>query len=73
MQRPQRDEIDMFWECVDDVKPCPFCGKDNLTINRRNGKYGLFYFIKCGICGGVGGTGATTSEAYNKWQIREDE
>ena len=41
-----------------DLKPCPFCGSNEAYVNiNYSGKNRThFYFVRCDICGGQGGT-----------------
>lgn len=43
------------------IKPCPFCGSENLSV----GSFGNY--IKCKNCGTVGPDGSTLNEAFDKW------
>ena len=44
-----------------EIKPCPFCGSENLSV----GSFGIY--IKCKNCGTVGPDGSTLNEAFDKW------
>lgn len=46
---------------MDKLKPCPFCGSENLSV----GSFGNY--IKCKNCGTVGPDGSTLNEAFDKW------
>jgi Lar family restriction alleviation protein len=63
-------EIEEFFERNLDVKKCPFCGSKYVSINRRGGKYGKFYFMQCTICGAQSGTSAAADNALEKWNNR---
>lgn len=43
------------------IKPCPFCGSENLSVG------GFENYIKCKNCGAAGPDGSTLNEAFNKW------
>ena len=43
------------------IKPCPFCGSENLSV----GSFGNY--IKCKNCGTAGPDGSTLNEAFDKW------
>ena len=43
------------------IKPCPFCGSENLSV----GNFGNY--IKCINCGTAGPDGSTLNEAFDKW------
>ena len=34
-----------------DLKPCPFCGSDNVDVFARGGRFGEFVWIECINCG----------------------
>lgn len=38
------------------LKPCPFCGSKDVSINCRGGRYGHFTFVECNFCGGKSGS-----------------
>ena len=44
-----------------EIKPCPFCGNENLSV----GSFGNY--IKCKNCGTAGPDGSTLNEAFDKW------
>ncbi|MCK4983705.1 MAG: Lar family restriction alleviation protein [Victivallaceae bacterium] len=48
------------------LKPCPFCGSENLTINHD------YYpsWISCEGCGSLGPEDEDTQEAEKKWNTR---
>ena len=73
---------------MENLKPCPFCGSDKITIWNSHGKHNnWFYYVKCDICGGQGGTAGTPNnwdktdenewnniyfdKAVNKWNERK--
>lgn len=43
------------------IKPCPFCGSENLSVG------GFENYIKCKNCGAAGPDGSTLNEAFDKW------
>lgn len=53
------------------LKDCPFCGRDKISGWRGvNRKGDFFYYIKCDICGGQGGTAGISRELVddkNAW------
>ena len=34
-----------------EIKPCPFCGGDDIYTKYNGGKYGRFYYVECSTCG----------------------
>ena len=34
------------------LKPCPFCGGDDIYTKYNGAKHGRFYYIECNTCGG---------------------
>ena len=36
---------------IEELKRCPFCGDDNAAAVASTGKYGIFVYIECGLCG----------------------
>lgn len=69
-------ELDLFWEKHSDVKPCPFCGSDNIFIHEKAGRrspYNSFYYLKCKFCGGSSGASEDIDAVYEKWQTRKCE
>ena len=44
-----------------EIKPCPFCGSENLSVG------GFGNYIKCKNCGTAGPDGSTLNEAFDKW------
>ena len=44
-----------------EIKPCPFCGSENLSVG------GFENYIKCKNCGAAGPDGSTLNEAFDKW------
>ena len=38
------------------MKPCPFCGNEDINCLCRGGRYGHFVFMKCPVCGARGKT-----------------
>lgn len=53
-----------------ELKPCPFCGGENLNI--RHGKY--MWWVEClnGDCGANGGTKVHKKKAIEAWNRRVD-
>lgn len=43
------------------IKPCPFCGSENLSVG------GFENYIKYKNCGAAGPDGSTLNEAFDKW------
>lgn len=43
------------------IKPCPFCGSENLSVGSFEN------YIKCKNCGAAGPDGSTLNEAFDKW------
>lgn len=46
---------------MDKIKPCSFCGSENLSVG------GFGNYIKCKNCGTAGPDGSTLNEAFDKW------
>lgn len=46
---------------MEKIKPCPFCGSENLSVG------GFENYIKCKNCGAAGPDGSTLNEAFDKW------
>jgi Lar family restriction alleviation protein len=62
-----------FREKHHDIKPCPFCGSDDLSIREDSDPFNdEFYgfFIECLSCGASSGTGPKVESAYMLWQTR---
>lgn len=62
---------------MSELKPCPFCGgqcKEVMRFFSDDGKF-LGYGVICAICGALGPSGQTASEAIATWTRRplEDE
>ena len=55
-----------------ELKNCPFCGSDNISMWWQRGKYGRFAFIKCGTCEAQTGTKAL-SKNLSEPEIWEDD
>lgn len=58
-----------------ELKPCPFCGKNELTMGRsfvsgNKGKYKNQYYIVCSICDSKGPNWHTEKGAVNAWNRR---
>ena len=53
---------------MDYLKPCPFCGSEYVYGRWEAGRYGVFYFVKCDICGGQGGTVSAKHNVKNEWE-----
>lgn len=34
-----------------EVKPCPFCGNDDIIAWAKQGKYNGFCYLECDVCG----------------------
>ena len=54
------------------LKPCPFCGgqcKEVMRFFSDDGKF-LGYGVNCAICGALGPSGQTASEAIATWNHR---
>lgn len=52
------------------LKPCPFCGGNEVFINANKGRYGWYVFVRCSICGAESkklGLG----EKYNDYGVDE--
>ena len=55
---------------TNEIKPCPFCGDENIdTWDIRQEKY----FCYCENCGCQGPTGKTEQEAIEAWNRRAGE
>ncbi len=69
----QDASFDKFWEEHEEAKICPFCGEDDLVIERKRNRrspYNYYYFIKCTICKASSGAYADMEAAYKHWQTR---
>ena len=60
-----------------ELKPCPFCGSENLRLKKdrvydANGilTKDYFYRYECQFCGAQGGGGYTNMAAVDKWDNR---
>jgi len=55
------------------LRPCPFCGMDDVTIDRTDyeSEFGdAFYEVACGRCDIEGPGGFTPEEAADRWNRR---
>jgi len=55
---------------MQELKPCPFCGKKELTQSHDK-RYG--YTTLCTWCGGRMSTHLSREESMKRWNQREDE
>ena len=53
-----------------ELKPCPFCGSDELWVDEIGGAYAC---VTCANCGCDGPGGMNTEEAYALWNRRAGE
>ena len=65
---------------MSELKPCPFCGSDDLVMSSREayalmtGKRMEFYRVKCDTCGAmVDNDFGDTDEAIEAWNRRVDD
>jgi Lar family restriction alleviation protein len=52
------------WEIMDNIMPCPFCGKEKIRIvnfSKDN------YYARCDRCDAYGPNGCTKEESISKW------
>jgi len=52
------------------LKPCPFCGKNNLKITQDNAIEPIFFFVICILCECEGPSRDTKKDAATKWNNR---
>lgn len=55
------------------LRPCPFCGMDDVTMDRTEyeSEFGYaFYEVACGRCDIEGPGGFTEQEAADRWNRR---
>jgi len=60
------------------LKPCPFCGSHDCTIERvlrdgcEDGEIEAWaYYVACPSCGAQGGWGKSEGTAEHHWNMRE--
>ena len=53
--------------------PCPFCGSEKITFNKRNPylSRSATYKIRCKSCGGSSGGSIDVDKVVAKWNRRE--
>ena len=54
---------------MDELKPCPFCGGEKISIIGPDEGY----WTLCLDCLGEGGIGETVEEAVSLWNLRDGE
>ena len=57
------------------LKPCPFCGSDDLDLMETDsGVGGLngWYYVTCWCCGADGGKEETKKKAKMVWNLRHN-
>ncbi len=59
---------------MSDLKPCPFCGKQKLSIKTVTKKFAdgpcVYYFVECDSCGGRSGEYQKKEHAITMWEAR---
>lgn len=55
----------------DELKPCPFCGSDDLEIYHE--VVGCHYYVTCRDCGSSGAIYYTPEQAAHAWNRRANE
>ena len=53
---------------MDELKPCPFCGSDELIICESTKRE--YYFVNCYYCGAESGGCAKRKDALAEWNKR---
>lgn len=57
----------------DFLKPCPFCGSDNIFVDEFWERYDEPYFVTCNGCGANGPYTRKKEEAIELWNRRVNE
>lgn len=47
----------------DSLKPCPFCGHEEISVYTQYGRYGYFAWVECDLCGARSKTLKSTNRA----------
>jgi Lar family restriction alleviation protein len=56
---------------MDELKPCPFCGWDKISIEEGDGEQRGQWVACCGVCGAEGpGPNTTPTDARIVWNTR---
>ena len=53
------------------LKPCPFCGSNNVSLNHCGLEKGVV-FVMCNICCSFGPNGVHDEDATEKWNRRAE-
>lgn len=57
---------------MEELKECPFCGSNDLTINEYENT-NLKYYVHCQVCLASGGRDLTEQQAIKAWNTRYNE
>ena len=60
---------------MSELKPCPFCGSDDVGIAYRMPEFGeqVKYFVVCNKCGSRTANFRSTRTAVNVWEARVED
>ena len=56
---------------MSELKPCPFCGSNNVSFNHCGLEKGVV-FVMCNMCCTFGPTGVHDEDAAEKWNRRAE-
>ena len=55
---------------MEELKPCPFCGYDDIKVEVLRGDGLLYYYYECPKCHSCARSAKTEEEARNAWNKR---
>ena len=58
---------------MDKLKPCPFCGSDNMGVYEHSYPMEHYYFVFCNECKAESGNFETKEKAILAWNRRAED